>query len=310
MRLFLLTQSAPFKPIQVGELKICPHERVKVAFDYGYQFLDSLAVESPTANWKLLNEWVAFHTFVFNDWVLLVAYEEDTVQSGTDASAGQLGYAVDYGDISGRVYFPNTYQTPLSYLDLYRQYTNSEENQILVRGFLNSSKRTRITLIDRQVRDSRFWGLVTRFSVVESMFGTPPTHKDDCICPNSPNASRTIDHHDIPARAWIEQQVKEIVSDSDTANEYLETILVAREKIRHKTVHASAFPKAQHIPQEEQKMTYDQARTIAEWESNSTALLSLETRMASVTRYLLLNKCFGLTMFPRLEPLQSVMIKT
>lgn len=310
MRFILPTHCPPKEPIQIGDWTISPNGRLKIQHRYGYSFRDSVAVESSSEDWLVINEWAAFHAFIFDDSNFLDWYEGADYSLDTLVPEASNSQAVDYQDISGRVYFPSSYPAPLRYQDLFEKFIERKDDRFPVLNYFNSFlTRTCVSAV-RGIRDNTYWRILALFSVVEFLVGPIPTHRDKVTCAST-KSDINWDHNDMPQREWIEAYLMRVISDQPTVKEYLEVIVEVRNRIRHKTVHASSVPSARLVHGEEGELAiYDWPKTREEWKSDSTALLSLELRIRKIARYLLLNRMFDLALFPPLTPLFSVRIKT
>lgn len=307
MKFVLPTQNAPQEKCIIGDIKISEKNRVKIETDgMGIFYYDSMEIETPEDNWDLLNEWITFHTFIFNDSTSLNWYEGNDFNSNKLINEGTCSYLVDYSDISKKIDFPNTYSSPLNYKDLYNIYiSQTEENKSLVKNYFNSFGVQQVKSLNRNIRNDEFWKILVLFSIIESIIGKPPECKEELVC----SIHGKINHNNSNQLDWIKQRLSEIISDADRVDEYLKVIWDIRQKIRHKTVHEGLMPQSVYEPERDgengDEVVYDWTKTSSEWNKNSIALFSLKNQISHIARYLLLNKIFGLKIFPQIKPIRT-----
>lgn len=270
-------------------------------------YWDSLTVESVEENWDLINQWLIFHTFIFNDSISLDWYESEKFN---DDSAwvleGDCNSLYDYTSIANKIYFPGTYSTQIDYQSLYRMYKQlPEADKDLIRSYLHTFSKRGSRSPDRSIRDSSFLKILVSFTLIEKVIGDVPLCEEKVTCTFHGTLYK---HNELSPKDWIKQRLADIVPDATIAAEYLAVVLEVRKSIRHKVAHEGAVPQARFIEQEMGEIVYDWLRTSAEWKTNSAALLSLKLQIDEIARYLLLNKIFGLTIFPQLLPLRSIRI--
>jgi hypothetical protein len=310
MKLILPTRWAPNRPIQIGDFTIRSNGRVKVSNEFGYVCQDSVAVETSKENWPLMNEWAAFHAFIFDDSNFLDWYESADRSPDTLLPEVNPPQTVDYEDISGQVYFPSQYPDPLQYKELHKEFAKANGDRHLVLNYFNSFQTRKSFWAERRITDNTFWRIVTLFSVVETIAGDVPKHSDTLSCSKT-KKEIPWQHNDMSPKEWFKQSLSNAISDEPTLNEYLDLIVEVRGEIRHGLVHASSTPDASHVSQlGGSTIVYDWRKTKAEWGSDATALLSLELGIRKIARYLLLNRIFDLSLFPLIQPLQSTRIMT
>jgi hypothetical protein len=308
MKFILPTQHAPKTETQVGELRISPNKRVKIETESMTMYWDSMIIESSGQDWGIVNEWLTFHNIIFGDHISLDWYESQKFNSDKLKEEGICNYLVDYLDISSKVYFPNTYPEALNYNDLYKKYIpQPKENKALVKNYFNSIGNARVISTQRQIRNDSFWKVLILFSIIESILGDTPKCSENIKC----NVHGNIyPHNNISPREWIKYRLLEIISDPQRVDEYFLVIWEVRQKIRHQTVHEGIIPESHYIQQDKREITWDWSKTTEEWQTNSTAFSNLNNHLSEIARNLLLNKIFGLNMFPALRPLHSVTIRS
>lgn len=296
--------------MQIGDLTIRSNGRVKVQSEFGYVCHDSVAVESSKENWPLLNEWAAFHAFIFDDSNFLDWYESADRGPDTLLPEATPPQTVDYEDISWQVYFPSQYPDPLQYKVLHKDFAKANADRHLVLNYFNSFQTRKSFWAERRITDNTFWRIVALFSVIETIAGNVPKHSDTLRCSKTAKEI-PLPHNDMSPKEWFKQSLSKAISNEPTLNEYLDLIVTVRDKIRHELVHASSTPDARHVSQVGGgTIVYDWPMTKAEWGSDATALLSLEIGIRKIARYLLLNRIFGLSLFPLIQPLHSTRIVT
>lgn len=308
MKFILPTQHAPNKEVLIGELKIQPNKRVKIDSQNGcITYWDSMTVESPEENWATINEWLTFHSIIFNDLISLDWYEGQNFCTDKLIPEGDCACLVDYSNISDKIYFPDDiYPEVINYENLYKKYvSSSEENKSLVKNYFNSFDVIGFESVQRKIRNDSFLRISVLFSIVESIIGDAPKCPIEVKCDNH---GKIFPHNEMPMKDWLKTRLTKIISDQKKVDEYLEVILEVREKLRHKTVHKGAISKAHFIQQSEREITWNWAETTGKWNENSTALQNLKIQMSAIARNLLLDKIFDLHMFPALHPLHSVTI--
>ena len=183
MKFILPTQHAPDKKIQVGELKISPSKRVFIERGHFNAYWDSMVVELVKEDWKMANEWLAFHNIIFRDQISLDWYESQNFDTGKLNEVGECAHLLDYLDISKDVYFPYKYPSSLNYGDLYKIYVSqTEENKSLVKNYFNSFESKRINPLQRNIRNDSFLRILILFSIIESIIGENPTCSNNLTC--------------------------------------------------------------------------------------------------------------------------------
>lgn len=311
MKFILPTQWSCTEEVNLGELMIRPHKRVGVETEYGISYWNSIEIESLNVDWKYINEWMLFHTFVFNDIAALNWYESPLFDSRGNKliieGENDNQYSIDYQDISSKIRFPNLLNIECNYENLFRHFQNSsEEIKPLIKNYFNGFSMTGSISLERKVRDDSFWRILVLFSIIESIIGNSPKCPEKLTC----KLHEVFLHNMFPAKTWIEMRLLEIIPDKNIADEYLNVIWEIRQKIRHRTVHNAAISEAIYIQQELGEITYDWAKVSDTWGKDMVAFTGLKIHIAEIARNLLFNKLFGINIFTNLKPLKSTRINS
>lgn len=302
-QIVLLSDFVPSDQYEIDGFKIIPHHRASVRHKNYEMFFDSLVLEFDNKNLDELGKWVLFHAFVVASWITLPSYE-DAIAGEVTVSSDPCAKSEDFSKITNRVYF---WHKPagldLNYSELYERFIKSDDETLdMVKNIMTHLNPISHSSI-RRLTDASYWQLLVYYSVIESLIGQQPQ------CSSRPTCSdckKEISHNSMPALDWIKKRVGELTDNADSCEQYIEYIWGVRQKIRHKTAHASAHPTAKHVLQSKRHVVYDLKKSIGDYDRNSTALLALVNGIHDIARCLLLSHIFGLKVFPSIGPLQSV----
>ncbi len=307
MKFILPTQWSPVAEIMMEGFVIRPNTRVKIENEHMISYWDSVEVETLNEG-EGINEWVMFHTFIFNNHISIDWYE--SFNFGTDKliPEGECTYLIDYSDISDRIHFPSKCSLGLSYVDLFTIFkASSNEDKALIKNYFNSWGPIVPEPAGRKIRDDSFWRILVLFSIIETLIGDIPKCKERIVCSKH---NQVHEHNDLSPKDWIKNRLTEIISDTAVVQQYFDVIWEVRQNIRHKTVHKGAAPESDFIMQNEPEITWDWARVSELWNTDKTAFLGLKTHMSQITRSLLLERVFNIQCFFPLAPLKSVTINS
>ena len=314
MKIVLPTQYAPKESVRVGKLTISPHKRFGIERWTGVViYSDSVIIESSDENCNEVNEWVTFHTLIFDESFLLEWYEgmDLNIEGGISANwtaDGECKSPIDYKDVLKHVFrLGDESSIKKSYLEMYDLFIADKEKYHLVRQYFNSYQQKRASPLFREIRNTSFIELVILFSVVESILGVPKKCGHQATCPTCLKDAE-FQHNIENPKDYITKKIEERIIDRDTAGTYAKVILEIREKIRHKTAHEGVISTARYIVQEEREITYDWERVQSNWQNDKSSLMALRLNMDNIARLLLINEIFKLNIWPPLRTLHSLRI--
>ena len=266
---------------------------------------------------KNLIQWILFHCFIFHEIHACNFLENNMISNHTiadslkaisDLNSEPTSYPLDYDNIGQQVYWLYKGYIPnISYRQEFKKYLSlSKKEQATFTNYL-------LTLNVRRPYDlfhlhRLYWQMAKNAVLLEQIISHAPTCKNKieiCCLECSRKDSILYSHRTKSESEWCKERLREIINNEDTVAAYLKVIGVAFDKIRHPTVHKAIAPSAQRIEQVTALEIYDIERTIAEFKDDVVALENLVMLIADITRYLLLNKLFGLSIFPIPETLKS-----
>lgn len=260
---------------------------------------------------QLLREWIPFHAFFFAGAPDIVSEFEmgrlaDCVQvdmiNGIPDDPGTNKYVSDYDNIAQAVYFFHETDLNVSYRDAFHRYHElPPESRDLIALWLFPFNRG----IENQLHrlfDPSYINIATKVTVLEAIIG----HGPNCATtPACPVCEKQLPHRAASEKAWRKQFLDNLPMTSAARTQYAALIDEAYHAVRHPMVHAGAFPTAQYIWPQQEVEVYDHERSINEFRENSHALLGLTIGIASISRYLLLDKLFNFRFFPELPTLRA-----
>jgi len=301
--IILPTNFPPKNNIAIGAIEIKRNKRVKVAEHHknSFTFYDSIIIKYDAE--ENLKEWLIFHSFIFNELVLMNVFDNHIEIAKLDEECSK---GIDYFDIKSLIYFAKDIDAEkISYSDLYNKFLNINlDDRDLVINYLLDIGGSRASRLD-PVRDYSYWQMVVYYSIYERIIGEQPSSCESLPCRV---CGKTPKHRPKTDEEWNRQRLAEIVKNVDLAEEYLNVILAVKKLIRNKTVHEGLHPTAKHVIQNETKIEYDINKAVEEFGKNRDALLALKLSMREVVRSLLLNKIFGFVFFPHIGRIVSHMI--
>ncbi len=287
---------------------ISAHKRSSFSIQEGCEvFQDSIIVEGVTKeNHEELKKLVLFHSFLMRSSYTLKNFEEHTVIKHLNEESVDL---IDFDNILSSIFFIEKREDtePVSYTDLHAIFTKeSKENIDLVKNHLtdlSSGLRTSNTIID-----TSYWQLMIYYSIIEKIIG----RQSHCTILECPECKRTdVHHYALTENEWYEKRIKELVPDNPEAQaSYLEIIKVVKKYIRNKTIHSSDTPSAnEYAPSiKGETIVYDLERIIGDYLNDPIALTALIHLLKDVARFLILDRLFGLKIFPTPSHLRSTTI--
>jgi hypothetical protein len=107
-------------------------------------------------------------------------------------------------------------------------------------------------------------------------------------------------HRSQAEKEWRSAFLENVISDKEVRKEYLTAINAAYDEIRNKTAHPGTLPVPEYLLNFAGTKTYGLDESIQEFRDDLAALSSLALSIRSATWFLLTNKLFGLTTFPKL----------
>jgi hypothetical protein len=276
--------------------------------------------EDTDEHFKRLKQWILFHCFIFNDTHACYFFEDNMIskhevasylQTIIDLNSQSTAYPLDYDNIGQQVYWLYKGNVPIiSYRQQFEKYLSlSEKEKSLVTNYLLYLNADRVYYQPYELFSlhRKYWQTAKNVVLLEQVIGHAPTctNKQEMCCSVCRRDHVSYSHRTMSEEEWCKDYLMGIIKNEDTVAEYLKVISVAFGKIRHPTAHSAIAPTAQRMEQLTSLEIYDIDRTIAEFKNDITALENLGILVAEITRYLLLNKLFGLSIFPIPETLKS-----
>jgi len=299
--ILLPSHIVPTKPILLGRMKIEKGMRVNHSYAGGGSHTNSLLVSEYADN-NQLNDWIKFHSFVTSSRVPLNFYRYEDHPDKLEVLEFQSQYPKDFDVFTDSIYYrePELAKkiTDKSYISLYETYEALVEgDKDLISSFLiNLDDRS--GRADRQLFDQSYWQIVNMFSILEKVVGQPKFCTKHLSCDACGQTG--LQHHRIPAKKWLEQQLSERMADSGWLNTYLELIVVARERIRKRPVHLAQLPKTSYPSHEPNgQVDYTHKKTLQDYEIDTHALRALSGMIESVTWHILMDYLFHHNVFER-----------
>lgn len=295
-KIVLPTYNAPLKKIVLtGSIKIKSNKKVKISKQKGStQYFDSIIVQYD--NEEEFKNWLIFHSFIFDDLHSIDQFENNAeITELKEKCSGEI----EYSNIKKRIYFPedkDVDKEEISYDNLYAKFLKIEkcDRDLLINYLLNFSGGLS-TQID-PIRDYSYWQIFDYYSIYESIIGEQPSDCEGFSCPKC--KKELPGHRSLTEMEWNKKRLSEIIKEPDLVSEYLKIVQTVRDNIRHKTAHSGLHPTAKYIAQSEAVVKYDADRSRESFKDDATALLALKLNMKDVVRFLLLDKLFGLGLFP------------
>ena len=303
------TQNAPTDTYLLTEgLIISPYKRVCLTRGTSKIYYNSIRVGANNETTKIIKKWLLFHCFIFNENKPIKYYESGTLQDQIEILDQKIASPKHYDDIFGDMYFIQTTDNDnhprISYQKLYTKFCKLGQADIdLIKNCLmNFGRGDHVP--SQIVLDYSYWELMMPYSVIDGIIG----QQDSTCTTTCPVCNKSIPHHSLSENKWIENRLAEIMGNNKNTNEYLKVILAVRDKIRHSTVHSAVHPTAEEVeaPLGSDEFTTD--RSIKEFKTNSTALFALKHNLQDIARYLLINRVFGLSTFPKLRSIKTFRI--
>lgn len=288
-----------------------PHKRVEIKKRTMQSYHDSVLVGG-YKNMAVLKLWVTFHTFTFSSGCTARQFVREGIGEDEMSMTDQpLANFIDYDKPLPHVYFFDNESfigdKNKTYSELYKLFTEqSKENIDLVKNYLNDFGAGS-TRLGRLISDPTYWQMMVYYSIVEKIIGQPEfcSNQHKCeVCKRE-----NIQHRPISQAKWLRQRLGEIIGDEETVKHYEAIIFAVRQNIRHDTVHNAIIPSAEQMFKTEPGVTvYDLKRSIGDYDKDHSALSSLLHMLNDVSRYLLLDRLYGLQIFPHPRPLNVLTI--
>lgn len=297
--IILPVQRVPSEKINLGTIVLKSYKRVKIMPRKGLEiYSDSILINFNSK--EILNNWLAFHSFIFDDFYPIDQYENAVEIIETDK---KCSYTIDYADIISEIFFAefDSNAQKIDYCELYKTYVSIEESQRdLIRNYL--LKFSNKSTIINPIRNYSYWQILDYYSICESIIGLQDFCKEVYECITCKKESL---HKPLVEADWIKKRMLDIIGDQGRADEYSKVIMSVRDLIRHKALHESLYPSAKYILQNQSKIIYDIEKAKTYFKEDSTALSSIESQIQDVARYLLINKIFDFHIFPHISPIIS-----
>lgn len=300
----IVTSYSPSDLLKLSNLSIVPNKRVEHLSRIRHN-CDSFYVEvdkDPEEEREILNKFVAFHTFVFDNHFTLSSYEKEN----RFQEVGENALVLDYSNLTKKIYrFEREGLPVLSYSFLYEKFLSiAIEDYDLVRSFLNTYQDKDYVITDKEIRDDSFIKILISFSIIESIIG----QQDFCVIGHNcaECGKEGIQHYRLSQKEWVKKRFEEIIgTEENVQSEYFDVFMLVRNKIRHKVVHEGFFPRTAYVIEEDDEVIYDTNRIKEDALENKTTLRALSLVMQDMARNLLLDHIFQVKIFPPLRPLRT-----
>lgn len=315
MKYIFLTSIAPKEPVKLDIGTISKERRVGLASNNGTTYYDSLSLSTDEKQsesfFSDLRNWILFHSFTVNSLITLIRYQQEPFSKGDISIEGECADLHNYSDVSLYMYMARVVSEKgiFDYEELYKKYLRIDSlEKSIVKNYLTISELSNGTsTAKRQITDVSYWKIVGYYSIIEKLLGRQPYCIENHVCKYCHR--KNIQHYQTTYSDWINSKMSELIENSATAKQYTDAIVSIYKAIRNPTAHESAFPSAEHIPQEPgTSMIYDLETSKKEFLENKTALLSLMVLTQEISRYLLLHRIYRIRNFPPLKPLVSTAV--
>lgn len=287
-----------------------------VFFDILYFISSSQSMEEHVLK---LQKWALFHAFITDFYFLADLLDRGFIQEhqiATDEKAIQEElnegiHLVDFNHVGNILYNPYDTNAPSSivtYKSLFEKYELLQQNDLaLIYTWLLRIQPAYAQLMSFSLFQGmrEYWQIAAYVSILEAIIGHAPYCTDSaktCSCCNRQNL---MPHRSQPEKDWRRAFLEKVILDEEVRKDYLTAINAAYDEIRHKTAHPGILPIPDYVYDTVGTKSYSLEVSIKEFGKDIMALRSLALSIKAATRFLLLNKLFGLTTFPSLPSLNS-----
>ncbi len=147
--------------------------------------------------------------------------------------------------------------------------------------------------------DVSYWQVVVYFTIIETLLGAPPECANFVSCNDC--GRQGLKHSSINNNKWFDQQLFSQIESDTNRKQYKAVIDACKYRIRNGSIHNGLYPTAKHIPKKDGLHKYKLGRSIKEFEDDVNALNSLVKHLRELTRFLILNWIFQMSIYPELR---------
>lgn len=306
MKKILLATNIPQISENVGKLKLSAGKRVKITYKGEERYHNTIIADCHSISDAELIEWVLFHSFTMASSITLEDYQGNIVGE-TKPVDEQLVNLIDYQDIAEHVYFLHKPNIKISYQELFEKFTKADnKTRDMVKNMMINIMPWRSNFLTSVLNNS-YWQLVIYYSVVEGILGRQDFCAEKFECPE---CHRIGQHYPVDGQEWMLQRLEDITGSAEAAEQYLGYIWPVWQKIRNPTAHKSKHPTAKYVEPDVGHTIYDLKRSLGDYDKDTAALDALVHGLHDVARYLLLDKLYGIKVFPGVSQLNVVRTQT
>ncbi len=266
-----------------------------------------------------LKKWIVFHSFVF--WfpflcdlfergLLTQHHRANSIDEIKDTDTSEVNEILtDFENVTPQIYFLTPPSITRSYKSLYQRYEGLSAKDIaLLETCLFQIRLLPVSYGSYVLFEPRrhYWQIAIYCTVLEEILGHAPN------CPGSVTScsickrQNLMPHRSKSEKDWWDDVLSEFIKDEKVKKQYLQIIIAAFYKIRHKTAHPGQLPVPPMVFPEKEREIYDIKRAIKEFGTDDLALQSLHSHVSHLTRYLLLHKIFQLDILPEIPSFGTI----
>ncbi len=260
-----------------------------------------------------LQKWALFHAFITGFYFLsdlldkgyIHEHQEATEVNAIHESQNEGMLLIDFDNVGNILYNPYDSSAPsttVTYKSLFELYDSLDGRNVgLIYAWLLRIEPVQARVMGFPLFQGmrQHWQIAAYVSILEAIIEHAPNCPDSVKSCSKCGKQNLVPHRSQSEREWRKAFLEKVIPDEEVRKEYLTAINAAFDEIRNKTAHPGTVPVPDYVKDTVRIDTvgtkkYSLANSIQEFRNDIMALNSLALSIKEATRYLLMNKIFGL----------------
>lgn len=296
----LPSRYVPKKLIKLGDLEIKSGGKIITSDNWDRKIQTGSIVAIETDHNGLLDNWVYFHSLLFNAPLMLQTFQSWGKKAGnfkvtkSENSRYFIEEEIDYNNIATAIY-GDSCKKNIDYKSAYKSYLEVKDRIIsAVKNYflaydVNHNKTLRLI-------DHSYWQIVMYVSVIESLLPEPEFCKGKCG-----HCNRVIVHPLLDPSKEFKKILFSKIKDKKVRSQYHSIIYDVAKKVRNNTAHNGLSPSVSIASLDEGVTEYRTEDALSGYESDRYSLELLVKQLQKICQYLLLNEIIKQDIFPPLK---------